>query len=83
MLTPCEEIKKLRKTNYDSLLDYINSKIKINYLANFIYIDEDEVIQFKINFNDSVWKNLIKEAGYEIEYCDFVVPTIRISGWSE
>ena len=83
MLTPCEEIKKLRKTNYDSLLNYINSKIKLNYLSNFIYIDEDEVMQFKVNFNDSIWKNLIKEAGYSIEHCDFVVPTIRIYGWNE
>lgn len=83
MITPCEEIKKLRKTNYDSLMKYIDSKIKMNYLANHIHIDEDEVIQYNINFNDSVWKNLIKEAGYKIERCDFVAPTIRISGWNE
>ncbi len=83
MLTPCEEIKKLHTQMYEPLLNYIDSKIKINYLNDYVDLDEDEVLQFKINFNDSAWKQLIINAGYKLKRCDCVTPTIRIYGWKD
>ena len=83
MLTLCEDIKKLHQIVYEPLMNYIDSKIKQNYLNGYVDLDEDEVLQFKISFINSAWRQLIMNAGYKIKRCDCVTPTIRIYGWKE
>lgn len=83
MLTHCIDIKKLHQITYEPLMNYIDSKIKQNYLNDYVDLNEDEVLQFKIKFDDQAWKQLIMNAGYKIKRCDCITPTIRIYGWNE
>lgn len=78
----CKEMKELRNKNYADFMAYIERKILSNLQQGFIFIDENEATDKNISFRDSRWKTLLEEAGYRIDYASqFVIPTIKISGW--
>lgn len=78
----CKEVRELRNENYKKLLTYIENKILNSLNKGFIFIDEDEVIEHDVKFNDNRWIDLLEDAGYKVKYCNnFVTPTVEISGW--
>lgn len=81
-MKPCKEVRELRNKKYQDFLAYIERKILNNLTTGFIFIDEDEVLEHDIDFNDKRWISLLEEAGYKIEYCnDRSTPNVEISGW--
>lgn len=78
----CNEMKELRNKKYDEFLGYIERNIMNHISSGYIYIDEDEALNKNIDFNNSRWINLLRNAGYTVEHCNnFTVPTVKISGW--
>lgn len=78
----CKEVRELRNENYKELLTYIENKILNSLNKGFIFVDEDEVIEHDVKFNDNRWIDLLEDTGYKVEYCNnFVTPTVEISGW--
>lgn len=81
-MKPCKEVRELRNENYKKLLTYIENKILNSLNKGFIFIDENEVIEHDLKFNDNRWIDLLEDAGYKVGYCNnFVTPTVEISGW--
>ena len=75
-------MKDLRNARYDEFLSYVEKKILNGLTKGFIFIDEDEVLEHNIAFNDNRWINLLEEAGYKVEYCSgTTTPNVEISGW--
>ena len=78
----CSEMRELRNAHYTELLNHIESKILSNLTEGYIFIDENETKDFNVTLLEGRWINLLEEKGYKVDYCNnYVVPTIKISGW--